>query len=148
MYWNITIVGILIVFNITLATIYRNAWLTLTSNCLFVMQLVLHIRMSPIKELLVSVNQSNSDNFIYFYYTFFDRAWEANIYAIKSRRLRRQILFFFCFSSFIFRDNHVFNEEDNLSQETAVIDEELNDIDTDDIGSLEDLSRLVFINEK
>ena len=104
--------------------------------------------MSPIKELLVSVNQSNSDNFIYFYYTFFDRAWEANIYAIKSRRLRRQILFFFYFSSFIFRDNHVFNEEDNLSQETAVIDEELNDIDTDDIGSLEDLSRLVFINEK
>ena len=107
------------------------------------MQSVLHIRMkSPIKELLVSVNQSDSHNFIYFYYTFFDSAREANIYAIKSRRLRRQILGFSYFLSFIFRDNHVFNEEDNLSQETVITDKELNDIDIDDIGSLQDLSRL------
>ena len=67
---------------------------------------------SIIKKLLVSINQVNSDNLIYSYYKFFDRARETNIYATKSRRLRQQILTFLYFSSFSFKENHIFNEED------------------------------------
>ena len=43
---------------------------------------------SPIKNLLVSINQLNCGNLINFYYQFFDRAKEANTYALKSRRQR------------------------------------------------------------
>ena len=62
MHWNINNLGILISFNISLlATIYRNDWYTLTSNCLFAIQSVLSISMkSRIKKLLISIKQSNS----------------------------------------------------------------------------------------
>ena len=52
------------------------------------------------------------------------------------------------FSSFIFKDNHVFNEEDTPSQKVAIAKEELNDTDIDDIRNLEDLLRFVFIDEQ
>ena len=56
------------------------------------MQLYLH---HPIIKLLVSINQSSY--LIYFCYNFFDRDKETNIYEIKSRRLRFQILTCFIF---------------------------------------------------
>ena len=70
---------------------------------------------------------------IYFSYKFFDRAKEA----IKSRRLRWQILSFLYFSSFLFKENHVFNEKDNSSQKVVILEKELDDIDVDDTVNLE-----------
>ena len=64
------------------------------------------------------------------------------------RTLRSKILNFLYLSSFIFKQNQVFNEEDNPSQKVVLVEEELNDIDINDIGNLEGLPRLVFINEK
>ena len=76
----------------TLPPPYRNDWLTLTFNCLFAIQSAVSISIkSPIKKLLVSINQSDSGNLIYFYYKFFDRAQETNTYAIKSKRPCLQI---------------------------------------------------------
>ena len=54
-------------------------------------------------------------------------------------------MIFLCFSTFIFKENHVLNEEENTLQKVV---EELNDIDINEIGNLEDLPRLVFIDEK
>ena len=51
-------------------------------------------------------------------------------------------------SSFIFKENHVFIEENNLSDKVVTADEELDAIDIDGIGNLVDLPRLMFINEK
>ena len=59
-----------------------------------------------------------------------------------------QILSFLYFPSFIFKENHVFNEEYNPSQKVVIIKEEQDDIDIDDIGNLKDLPRLVFIIEE
>ena len=67
---------------------------------------------STIKKLLVSISQLNSDNLIYSYYKSFDRARETNICATKSRRLRQQIKTFLYFSSFSFKENYIFIEED------------------------------------
>ena len=80
---------------------------------------------STIKKLLVYINQSNSCNLIYFYYKLFDKAKEENIYAIESRRPRSQILSFLYFSSFVFKENQVFNEEDNPSQNVVIVEKEL-----------------------
>ena len=55
------------------------------------------------------------------------------------------MIFFLYFSTFIFKENHVFNEEENTLQKVV---EKLNDIDINEIGNLEDLPRLVFIDEK
>ena len=51
-------------------------------------------------------------------------------------------------SSFIFKENHVFIEENNPSDKVVTADEELDAIDIDGIGNLVDLPRLIFINEK
>ena len=51
-------------------------------------------------------------------------------------------------SSFIFKENHVFiEEEDNPSDKFAMVEEELDGIDIDSIGNLMDLPRLMFIDE-
>ena len=64
---------------------------------------------------------------------------------------------FLCISSFIFKEHHVFNEEDNLSHFTqwrrqsfkvVIVKEELDDTDIDDITNLEDFPWLAFINEE
>ena len=78
-------------------------------------------------------SQTNSCNLIYVYYKLFDRAKEANIYAIKSRRLRLQIL------SFLHLSNIIFNASKKHFTKNTV-EEELDDIDIDDIENLEDLS--------
>ena len=47
------------------------------------------------------------------------------------------------------KENHVFNEEEhNPSKRLVTIEEELDSIDTDNTGNLEDLQRLVFIDEE
>ena len=55
---------------------------------------------------------------------------------------------FFYFSSFIFKENHVLVKEGNPSEKNVIVKKELDDIDIDDIGNLEDLLRIVFIHEK
>ena len=59
-----------------------------------------------------------------------------------------QISIFFHVASFIFKENHVLIEEDNPSEKIVLIEEELDGIDRDDIVNLEDLLRLMLINEE
>ena len=52
-------------------------------------------------------------------------------------------------SSFIFKENHVFIEEqDNPSDIVITVEEELDGIDMDGIRNLVDLPRLMFIDEE
>ena len=53
---------------------------------------------------------------------------------------------FALFFSFVFKQNHVFNEKDNPSQNVVILEDELDDID--DNANLVDLPGLVFIDEK
>ena len=52
----------------------------------------------------------------------------------------------FSFSSFIL--NHGFIEEDNPSEKVAIFEEELNHVDIDDVGNLENSPRFVFSDEE
>ena len=70
-------------------------------------------------------------------YNFFSRS-KKHQYEIESRRLSSQILIFFMFLV----------EEDNASEKVVIVGEELDDIARDGIGNLEDLLRLVLINEE
>ena len=81
---------------------------------------------SPIKKVLVSINQSSFDYLIYFYYKFFDRAKTASIYELKSWRLRLQeFLIFLFFFNLIFIKNHAFVEvKNNLSEKLVTVEEE------------------------
>ena len=65
------------------------------------------------------------------------------MYEIKSRRVRSLILT--CFIFLIFTKKSRFNWK---KQKKNIVEQELDCIDTDDIGNLEDSSRLVFIGEK
>ena len=52
-------------------------------------------------------------------------------------------------SSFIFKENHVFiEEEDNPPDKVVMVKEELDGIDIDGIGDLVGLTRLMFIDEE
>ena len=62
------------------------------------------------------------------------------MYGIKSRRLRSQNLTCFAFLVLISLKNQLFKN--------VIVEEELDCIDIDDIGNLEDSPRLVFINEE
>ena len=64
------------------------------------------------------------------------------MYEIKSRRLRSQILTCFIFLVLLYFQN-TFSLEKNV-----IVEEELDCIDIDDIGNLEDSPRLVFIDEE
>ena len=46
----------------------------------------------------------------------------------------------------ICKKNHVFIEEDNLSDKVVTIEQELDDVEVDCIGNLVDLPRLMFMN--
>ena len=48
----------------------------------------------------------------------------------------------FYFSSFILKKNHGFIQEGNPSEKVVIVEEELDGIDIDDIGNLEDSPRL------
>lgn len=62
--------------------------------------------------------------------------------------IHRYSWFFWFLFSFV-KENHVFNEEEhNPSKRLVTIEEELDSIDTDNTGNLEDLQRLVFIDEE
>ena len=52
-------------------------------------------------------------------------------------------------SSFIFKENHVFiEEEDNSSDKFVKVQEELDGIDIDGIGDLVDLPKLMYIDKE
>ena len=65
------------------------------------------------------------------------------MYEIKSRRVRSLILT--CFIFLIFTKKSRFNWK---KQKKNIVEQELDCIDIDDIGNLEDSSRLVFIGKK
>ena len=74
---------------------------------------------SPIKTLLVSINQSNFGSFISFI---------ANFSTELKKHIYKNTFSGIEFFS-IFKENHVFNE-DNPSQKVVIVEEELdNDID-------------------
>ena len=54
----------------------------------------------------------------------------------------------FYFSSIIFKNITVSLKKSNSSEKNVIVEEELDCIDIDDIGNLEDSPRLVFINEE
>ena len=51
-------------------------------------------------------------------------------------RLGSQILNFRYFSNFIFKENQVFNQEENHSRKVVIVEKELDDTDIDDIENL------------
>ena len=51
-------------------------------------------------------------------------------------RLLSQILNFRYFSNFIFKENQVFNQEENHSRKVVIVEKELDDTDIDDIENL------------
>ena len=53
----------------------------------------------------------------------------------------------FYFSSIVFKIITVSLKRSNSSEKNVIVEEELNCIDIDDIGNLEDSFRLMFINE-
>ena len=67
------------------------------------------------------------------------------MYEIKSRRLRSQILT--CFIFLVLFSKNGFVKKSNPSEKNVIVEEELDCIDIDDIGNLEDSPRLVFIDE-
>ena len=70
------------------------------------------------------------------------------MYEIKPKRLRSQILTCSVFLA-LFSKNHGFVKKSNPSEKTVIIvEEELDCIDIDDTGKLEDSPRLVFIDEE
>ena len=90
---------------------------------------------SPTKKLVASINQSISGYLIHIYFQLSNRAKEANIYTIKSRIQRLQILIFLYFSSFLIQENQVFSAEDKVLQKVVIAEEELHYADVDDIGN-------------
>ena len=54
----------------------------------------------------------------------------------------------FYFSSIIFKNITVLLKTSNSTEKNVIVGEELNCIDIDDIGNLEDSPRLVFIDEE
>ena len=54
----------------------------------------------------------------------------------------------FYFSSIIFKNITVLLKTSNSTEKNVIVGEELNCIDIDEIGNLEDSPRLVFINEE
>ena len=52
-------------------------------------------------------------------------------------------LFYFC--SFFFQKTRSFIEEDNPSEKVVIVEEGLDGIDIDDIGSLEDSPRFTYV---
>ena len=57
-------------------------------------------------------------------------------------------LFFFYFSSFIHKENHLFIEEDNPQEKLIIIEQELDGICIADTEKLENLPRLAFIDKE
>ena len=102
------------------------------STQLFLHQELLSINInSPIKNLLVLINQSftlfrNFSTELEFLNKVND-IW----YEIKYRKLLSQVM---KRSSFIFKENHVFIEEDYLSDKVVTIEEEQNAVEVDGIA--------------
>ena len=83
----------------------------------------------------------------YSVYNFFNIAKETSIWN-KTEEATFADIDFFYISSFIFKGNHALIQEDNPSEKIIIVEEELDGNDRDDIGNLEDLLRLVLINEE
>ena len=67
---------------------------------------------------------------------------------MRLRRLRSHKLTCFIFQVLFSKKDHIFIEEDNPSEKVVILEEELNNVDINVFGKLEDLPRLVFIDEE
>ena len=67
---------------------------------------------------------------------------------MRLRRLRSHKLTRFIFQVLFSKKDHIFIEEDNPSEKVVILEEELNNVDINVFGKLEDLPRLVFIDEE
>ena len=85
----------------------------------------------PIRKLLASINQSS----YLIYYVCNQGDYFADID-------------FFYLPSFVFKEIQVIVEGDNPSEKNVIVKEEPDGIDTDGIGNLEDLLRIVFIHKE
>ena len=94
------------------------------------------VSLHPIRKLLVSINQSSY--LIYFCYSFLTVPMNKNLYEIKSRSLRSQIFICFVFLVFFSKKITVLFNRITLQKDFVKFDEELDGIDTGDIGNLED----------
>ena len=101
---------------------------------------------SPIRELLVLTIQSSSCNLIYFAYRCSTELKKQTYTKYIRNKMQKHKFPDIDFSSFIFKVNHAFIEEDSPSEKVVVYEEELDGIDIDDTWNLEDLPRAVFIN--
>ena len=70
---------------------------------------------------------------------------EANTYEVTSTF---GDIHFFIFLVCFFKENIVLVEEHNPSKKNLIVKDELDVIDIDNIGNLEDLLRIVFIHEE
>ena len=57
-----------------------------------------------------------------------------------------QILIFWIFFSFNFKEKRLLIEEGALQKKIVIVEEELGDVEIDDVRNLEDLLRLLFID--
>ena len=79
---------------------------------------------------------------------FFDSASERNLSEIKSRSLPSQILTCFVFLALFSKQIAVLFKKATLQRNFVIVEEELDGIDTDDIGNLEDSPKFVFIDKE
>ena len=121
------------IFNLETFLVKKIISLALLGNC------------NTIRKLVVLINQSSYLN--YSVNNSFNRALKKHQYEIKSRRLRSQILIFLYFQ-FYFQRKSRFNSRRQPFRKIIIVEEELDGNDRDDIGNLEDLLRLVLINEE
>ena len=71
---------------------------------------------------------------------------ETSVYQITSKRLRSQIYFFIFLV--LLSKTITFKLNSTPFRKNVIVKEELDGIDIDDTGNLEDLLRIVFIHEE
>ena len=70
------------------------------------------------------------------------------MYEIKSKRLRSQILTYLIFTVLFSKISRFHGKKQPCWKDIVIVEEELDYIDIDDIGKLENLSILEFIDEE
>ena len=96
---------------------------------------------SPIRELLVLTIQSSSCNLIYFAYRCSTELKKQTYMKYIRNKMQKHKFPDIDFSSFIFKVNHAFIEEDSPSEKVVLYEEELDGIDINQLISIEDKLR-------
>ena len=113
----------------------------------------------PIRKLLIPINHTHKKQSVSCDYELTNHLIWFAFAVILLAELKKQIWHkiaestfaysdLFYFSSIIFKNIMVLLKRSNSSEKNDIVGEELNWIDIDDIGNLEDSPRLVLINEE